>query len=184
MAHFALGVLASKTPVRLIGLYRVSACLQPWYSALEAMRYLLPDDQAREKLAGQSWQVGVRLACALASFFECQLALLHLHAVALDGCQYTQASIRMLCKQLCVLRCWQAVFGVDGGRMGDVAPPAVMLMLLQVKLLRQADRTVELLEVDEAKFADELTAQQKDFAATLNTLTTVRIGYGEWCYAL
>lgn len=32
-------------------------CLQPWYSALEAMRYLLPDDQAREKLAGQSWQV-------------------------------------------------------------------------------------------------------------------------------
>lgn len=32
-------------------------CLQPWYSALEAMRYLLPEDQARERLAGQSWQV-------------------------------------------------------------------------------------------------------------------------------
>lgn len=31
--------------------------LQPWYTALEAMRYLLPDDQVREKVAGQSWQV-------------------------------------------------------------------------------------------------------------------------------
>lgn len=48
-----------------------------------------------------------------------------------------------------------------------------------MKLLRQADRTMELLEVDEAKFADELTVQQKDFAATLNILTTVRLGYGE-----
>ena len=46
--------------------------------------------------------------------------------------------------------------------------------MLQVKLLRQADRTLELLEVDEAKFADELTVQQKEFAGTLNTLTSVR----------
>jgi hypothetical protein len=34
-----------------------SLLLQPWYTALETMRYLLPDDQAREKLAGQAWQV-------------------------------------------------------------------------------------------------------------------------------
>jgi hypothetical protein len=40
-------------------------CLQPWYSALEAMRYLLPDDQAREKLTGQSWQV-----CAASADFN------------------------------------------------------------------------------------------------------------------
>lgn len=44
-------------------------CLQPWYSALEAMRYLLPDDQAREKLAGQSWQV-----CALCTASCCEHA--------------------------------------------------------------------------------------------------------------
>jgi len=73
-----LDFLASKPYNCLIGLYCVlclPACLQPWYSALEAMRYLLPDDQAREKLAGQSWQVGVRLACTLACFCDCQLAL-------------------------------------------------------------------------------------------------------------
>jgi hypothetical protein len=32
--------------------------LQPWYDALETMRYLLPDSDAREKLVGESWQVG------------------------------------------------------------------------------------------------------------------------------
>lgn len=29
--------------------------LQSWYSALEKMRYSLPDEDAREKAAGQSW---------------------------------------------------------------------------------------------------------------------------------
>jgi hypothetical protein len=38
--------------------------LQPWYNALEAMHYLLPEDQAREKLAGQSWQVGAQIGSA------------------------------------------------------------------------------------------------------------------------
>lgn len=38
--------------------------------------------------------------------------------------------------------------------------------------MRQADRTLELLEVDEAKYADDLSQQQKEFASTLNTLTT------------
>jgi hypothetical protein len=33
--------------------------VQPWYEALEAMRYLLPDTDAREKLIGESWQVGL-----------------------------------------------------------------------------------------------------------------------------
>jgi hypothetical protein len=44
---------------------------------------------------------------------------------------------------------------------------------LQVKLLRQADRTLEVLEVDEAKFADELSTQQAEFAGNLSTLSTV-----------
>lgn len=44
---------------------------------------------------------------------------------------------------------------------------------LQVKLLRQADRTLEVLEVDEAKFADELSTQQEEFAGSLKTLSTV-----------
>lgn len=44
---------------------------------------------------------------------------------------------------------------------------------VQVKLLKQADRTLELLEVDEAKYADELGQQQLEFASSLNTLTTV-----------
>lgn len=45
---------------------------------------------------------------------------------------------------------------------------------LQVKLLRQADRTLEVLEVDEAKFADGLSTQQAEFAGSLNTLSAVR----------
>lgn len=45
---------------------------------------------------------------------------------------------------------------------------------MQVKLLRQADRTLELLEVDEAKYADELSLQQKEFASSVNTLAAVR----------
>lgn len=48
------------------------------------------------------------------------------------------------------------------------------VLCAQVKLLRQADRTLELLEVDEQKYADELGQQQMDFASSLNTLTTVR----------
>jgi hypothetical protein len=45
--------------------------------------------------------------------------------------------------------------------------------LLQCKLLKQADRTLELLEVDEAKYADELSEQQQEFSATINTLASV-----------
>lgn len=33
------------------------AAVQPWYAALDAMRYLLPDEDARDKLTGQGWQV-------------------------------------------------------------------------------------------------------------------------------
>lgn len=32
---------------------------QPWYNSLEAMRYLLPDEDAKEKVVGISWQVSV-----------------------------------------------------------------------------------------------------------------------------
>jgi hypothetical protein len=32
---------------------------QPWYAALESMRYLLPEEDAKYKLTGQSWQVRV-----------------------------------------------------------------------------------------------------------------------------
>jgi hypothetical protein len=46
-------------------------------------------------------------------------------------------------------------------------------VVLQVKLMRQADRTLELLEVDEAKYADDLSTQQREFASSINTLTTV-----------
>jgi hypothetical protein len=51
---------------------------------------------------------------------------------------------------------------------------ALALCAMQVKLLRQADRTLELLEVDEAKYADELSLQQKEFASSVNTLAAVR----------
>lgn len=46
-------------------------------------------------------------------------------------------------------------------------------VVLQVKLMRQADRTLELLEVDEAKYADDLSTQQTEFASSINTLSTV-----------
>jgi hypothetical protein len=44
---------------------------------------------------------------------------------------------------------------------------------LQVKLLRQADRSLELLEGDEAKYADEMTQQQEAFVSTINNLAAV-----------
>jgi hypothetical protein len=44
---------------------------------------------------------------------------------------------------------------------------------LQIKLLRQADRSLELLDGDEAKYADEMTAQQEAFASTINNLAAV-----------
>jgi hypothetical protein len=47
--------------------------------------------------------------------------------------------------------------------------------MCQVKLMRHADRTLELLEADEAKFADELTVQQQEFAATVTALATVSV---------
>lgn len=34
---------------------RVLAVLQPWYDLLEGLRHLLPEDEARDKLAGESW---------------------------------------------------------------------------------------------------------------------------------
>lgn len=115
--------------------------MQPWYTALEAMRYLLPDDQAREKLMGQSWQVGRAWPDA-----------------------------------------WQRSSNNTDSGWSNSADSACPLLVLQVKLLKQADRTLELLEGDEAKYADELTSQQKDFAGTLNTLTTVRASAHVWCY--
>lgn len=44
---------------------------------------------------------------------------------------------------------------------------------LQVKLLRQADRSLEVLDVDEAKYADEMTAQQELFVGSINNLAAV-----------
>jgi hypothetical protein len=44
---------------------------------------------------------------------------------------------------------------------------------LQIKLLRQADRSLELLDGDEAKYADEMTAQQEAFVGTINNLAAV-----------
>eukprot|EP00879_Flechtneria_rotunda_P026761 GHRR01028584.1.p1 GENE.GHRR01028584.1~~GHRR01028584.1.p1 ORF type:complete len:438 (+),score=166.84 GHRR01028584.1:818-2131(+) len=73
----------------------VAAYLQPWYAALESMRYLLPDDETRDKVTGQSWQV---------------------------------------------------------------------------KLLRLSERTLEQLDVDQTKYADELTAQEEDFAGKINSV--------------
>jgi hypothetical protein len=44
---------------------------------------------------------------------------------------------------------------------------------LQVKLLRQADCSLELLDGDEAKYADEMTQQQEAFVSTINNLAAV-----------
>jgi hypothetical protein len=46
-------------------------------------------------------------------------------------------------------------------------------VVLQVKLMRQADRTLELLEVAEAKYADDLSVQQTEFASSIDTLSKV-----------
>ncbi|WIA11828.1 hypothetical protein OEZ85_011917 [Tetradesmus obliquus] len=82
-------------PAKMASLVAEVEGAQPWYAALESMRYLLPEDDAKDKLMGQSWQI---------------------------------------------------------------------------KLLRQADRSLELLDGDEAKYADELTAQQEAFVGTINNL--------------
>ncbi|KAF6265909.1 dynein heavy chain 2 [Scenedesmus sp. NREL 46B-D3] len=85
----------SELPAKMASLVAEVEVAQPWYAALESMRYLLPEEDAKDKLAGQSWQV---------------------------------------------------------------------------KLLRQADRSLELLDGDEAKYADELTTQQEAFVSTINNL--------------
>lgn len=46
-------------------------------------------------------------------------------------------------------------------------------VLLQNKLLSQAERSLELLDVDESKYADEMVAQQEDFVGKVNSLATV-----------
>ncbi len=33
----------------------VTCISQPWYEHLESLRYLLPDDEARDKFIGESW---------------------------------------------------------------------------------------------------------------------------------
>ena len=48
-----------------------------------------------------------------------------------------------------------------------------MLVLLQVKLLRQGERTLELLALDETKYSDEMTAAQEAFAEQVAGLTAV-----------
>ncbi|WIA31960.1 hypothetical protein OEZ86_002815 [Tetradesmus obliquus] len=85
----------AELPAKMASLVAEVEGAQPWYAALESMRYLLPEDDAKDKLTGQSWQI---------------------------------------------------------------------------KLLRQADRSLELLDGDEAKYADELTAQQEAFVGTINNL--------------
>eukprot|EP00882_Tetradesmus_deserticola_P030997 GHRQ01035031.1.p1 GENE.GHRQ01035031.1~~GHRQ01035031.1.p1 ORF type:complete len:225 (+),score=128.54 GHRQ01035031.1:132-806(+) len=86
---------AAELPAKMASLVAEVEAAQPWYAALESMRYLLPEEDARDKLTGQSWQV---------------------------------------------------------------------------KLLRQADRSLELLEEDEAKYADEMAEQQEAFVSTINNL--------------
>jgi hypothetical protein len=54
------------------------------------------------------------------------------------------------------------------------SPSALSLAPVQVKLMQQADKTLERLEVDEGKFADELTVQQQEFAGAIASLATVR----------
>lgn len=46
--------------------------------------------------------------------------------------------------------------------------------LLQIKLLSQAERSLELLDADESKYADDMVAQQEDFVSKVNNLATVR----------
>ncbi|KAF8071068.1 Dnah1 [Scenedesmus sp. PABB004] len=88
-------LIAEQLPAKLAALAAEVEGARPWYAALEGMRYLLPDDEARDKLAGQSWQV---------------------------------------------------------------------------KLLRQAERSLELLQVDEACFADDMDAQQEEFGGKITSL--------------
>eukprot|EP00879_Flechtneria_rotunda_P025821 GHRR01027470.1.p1 GENE.GHRR01027470.1~~GHRR01027470.1.p1 ORF type:complete len:267 (+),score=120.11 GHRR01027470.1:1103-1903(+) len=82
-------------PMKMAAVVAEVEAAKPWYAALESMRYLLPDDETRDKVTGQSWQV---------------------------------------------------------------------------KLLRLSERTLEQLDVDQTKYADELTAQEEDFAGKINSV--------------
>jgi hypothetical protein len=46
---------------------------------------------------------------------------------------------------------------------------------VQVKLLRQGERTLELLALDEAKYTDEMAAAQETFAEQLRGLAAVSV---------
>eukprot|EP00878_Enallax_costatus_P016966 GHUV01017809.1.p1 GENE.GHUV01017809.1~~GHUV01017809.1.p1 ORF type:complete len:1283 (+),score=439.89 GHUV01017809.1:87-3935(+) len=46
----------AELPAKMASLVAEVEAAKPWYNALEAMRYLLPDEDAKEKLVGISWQ--------------------------------------------------------------------------------------------------------------------------------
>jgi hypothetical protein len=51
----------------------------------------------------------------------------------------------------------------------------------QNKLQQQAERSLELLTIDEVKFADEMVVQAQGFASRLHSLTSVRaVGVQHW----
>eukprot|EP00775_Hariotina_reticulata_P004794 gene4794-5043_t len=87
--------LMAQLPDKVAPLQAEIDAAKHWYVALEGMRYLLPDDDAREKLTAQSWQL---------------------------------------------------------------------------RLIRQADKSLEALDLDQARFAEDLKLQQQDFAATIDDL--------------
>lgn len=64
----------------------MTGLLQSWYNALEKMRFALPDEDAREKAAGQSWPIRIeRLKDAALAVCICSanLHLMHTHATHL-----------------------------------------------------------------------------------------------------
>ena len=68
--------------------------LQSWYSALEKMRYSLPDEDAREKAAGQSWptRIGRLRDAALA---VCTPHLWHMHSLVKAQVSYASCKCRL-----------------------------------------------------------------------------------------
>ncbi|GBF98747.1 dynein heavy chain axonemal [Raphidocelis subcapitata] len=89
--------LVAELPAKMVPLLAEVEAAQPWYDALEGMRHLLADDEARDRLAGGSWAA---------------------------------------------------------------------------RLTRQAQRAVELLDVDQAKLTDEMGAAQGAFAEALEAMAT------------
>ena len=70
--------------------------MQSWYGALENMRYSLPDEDAREKAAGEAWPIRIE------RFKEAALSVSFLHDgsnvhVCALHCVHDQFVTRVLC---------------------------------------------------------------------------------------